>query len=359
VITVKLSGFFWSFSEKLLMNLHNMHILSAMLMLSICSAAAGQNKPPESNEEWPVVHSPGCRISKFPLPGLSTFVDKVDGFQFKYPSALRLDAPSLLFVNTPCVEFFGRYENIQLVISLPDAFESPIPDYNKDAFVGKIVFNQLEWVNVVDQGLERATYCTYWKHEQVCIRGNSDSSPRRLSYNLMRTMHEIESTLVFTDAANRLDAKIAAVKVGDRFGKLRVRRVVTMEMEDRDPRRSYSGSYGEIHFDGYLRLVGSMENTGTRLSSRWEFSQDDEGSSQTRVELRLPFDPGRDPLDHIEFNNAYPIGERLAKFPPSPDGPAVEQRVSIILRNIVAIFYPVNNIGPFVRADLVSMVPAH
>jgi hypothetical protein len=341
------------------MYVQDLRSLAAVLMLAICGGAIAQSVPPEPNEEWPVEHSPGCRTLNFPLSGLSTFVDKVDGFQFKYPSALHSDGPRV-FVNADCVEFLHQYEGINLEVSLPSVFQSPVPGYKQDAFVGKMVLNQLEWLNVVDQGLERATYCTYWKHEQVCIRGNTESRPRRLSYNLMRTMHEIESTLVFTDAADRLDAKIAAVKIGDRFGKLRVRRVVTMEMEDRDPgRRYYSGSYGEIHFDGNLRLVGSMEDAGTRRSSHWVFSQDDEEGSQTKVELQLPFDPGGDPLDRIEFNNAYPIGERLAKFPPSPDGPAGEQRVSIVLRNIVVIFYPASDMGPLVTADLVSMVPAH
>jgi hypothetical protein len=171
-------------------------------------------------------------------------------------------------------------------------------------------------------------------------------------------MHEIESTFVFSDAADRLDAKIAAVKIGDRFGKLRVRRVVTMKMEDRDLRRSYSVSYGEIHFDGYLRLVGTMENTGTRLSSLWEFSQDAEKGSQARFELRLPFDPGGDPLDRFEFNNGGLIGQRLAKLPHSPYESAGEQRGSIVVKNITVFFYPESEMGPFVTADLVSMVSA-
>jgi hypothetical protein len=101
-----------------------------------------------------------------------------------------------------------------------------------------------------------------------------------------------------------------------------------------------------------------MGNTGTRLSSRWDFSQDAEEGSPTRVELHLPFDPGGDQLDRIEFNNGGLIDEWLAKLPHSPYESAGEKRVSIVVKNITAFFYPGSEMGPFVTADLVSMVSA-
>ena len=351
VITSEFVRFLGSSSENPQMNMDRTHFAAAILMAFVGCAAVGQNGPPTLEEEWPVVHA-YCRTPNYPLPGLSLYVDKEDGFQFKYPSALKTEDSSLEFENSTCVDFFHLGEGIRLEVSLPSAYEEPIFTFDKDASVETQIFNQLKWTNYSTPA--GAEFCTWKSHEQVCIEGIDTSVAHRVSNNLLRAMREIESTFVFTDITSRLDSRIAAVKVGDRFGNLRAKRVVTMEMEDRNQKKYYLGSYGEIYFTGSLKLVGGMENMGTMNSGpRWEFSPDSKNGGSP-----LPFDLGTDLLDSIEFNNNYSIDKRLSKLPPSPYGTAVEAELTIVVKNIVVIFHPARG-GSIIRADLVSMVENH
>lgn len=319
------------------------------MSLFICGAATGQDTPIEPSKEWSVEHGPGCRLPQYPIPGLRLYVDEVDGFQFKYPSALHTDGSSLQFESEMCVNFFHLGEGIRLEVSLPSSFQRPLWGEGTGVSVEKQSFNQLDWFNYEDARNSSAEYCTYWKHEQVCISGGDTSGEHRLSSNLIRTMHEMESTLVFAGVSDRLDSKIAAVKVGERFGSLTVRRVLTMGMKDRST-NSDEGYYGKIYFTGTLTLVGEIDNVGTMNSgSHWVFLPDSEKGPP------IPFDLGKDLLDRLEFNNGSFVNDQMSRIPQSPQGPAVEPEITIVVRNVAAIFYPQGG-ESHVSADLVSMV---
>jgi len=328
---------------------------AAILIAFISCSAAGQTGPPQDTQK-PKVHGIDCQAPDPPAAGSTLYQDKVDGFEFMYPSFLHSDDSSLVFDDGPCSKSFHPNEVIVFRISLPPAYEEPeaVRFGEKDTSVETQVVNRLKWVKYSSRG--QADDCTFSNHEQVCIHGGAIPNGGELSPALVKAMQEMESTFAFTVASSRLDARIAAVKAGDRFGSLTVRRVVTMAMEDRNPKRGYSGTYGEIYFTGSLKLVGSIENDGTMHSALWEFFPDGEDGSQTTVDLKLPFDPGKELLDRIEFKGGLDVGERMAKLPPSPNGTAAEQPVTIVVRNIAAIFNPGAG-QSVVRADLVSMVP--
>lgn len=256
-------------------------------MFFICGAAVGQGAPSGANEEWPVPRSPGCSAqNRTPLSGLKLYVDKVDGFQFKYPSALKTDESWLGFVNGPCVDFLHRGETIRLEVTLPASYQKPFLAQEALTSVDTQVFNQLTWMNY--SAPSSATYCTFWKGEQVCIYGGAIPAHGPLSDGVVKAMREIESTFVFS-LSDRMDSKIALVKVGDRFGSLRVKRVVTREMAERNPRGSYAGfhvSYGEIDFTGSVTMVGGFEDLRTMNSGpNWIFSPDAEPSSLLSCDL--------------------------------------------------------------------------
>jgi hypothetical protein len=335
------------------MNTRTAHFLSAMLMLSICNAVVGQNGPPTPEEEWPVVNT-GCRVSNFPSPGLSLYVDKEDAFQFKYPSALKTEDSSLQFENWTCVDFFHSGEGVRLEVSLPSSLQGPVWGHGENVVVEKRAFNQLDWVNYTDTRSGSASYCTYWKHEQVCIFGADTSREHRLSENLMRTMREIESTFVFTDISGRLDNRIAAVKVGQRFGNLRVRRVITSETTGRIPKEFEDYEpYGEIDFSGYIRLTGYLENRHTMNSGPyWSFDPD------TKSNFLLSCALDKNLQFQVEFNNGGFVGQQIDRLGSQEYGSVEEKVVTVVVKNVSVFFLPMG--GPSsVSADLVSIIENH
>ena len=327
-----------------------------MLVAFIQCAASGQTAPPPKTRTAKVFPGFNCQVPEPPAAGSTLYQDKMDGFEFSYPAYLHSDGASLAFDDGPCFRSFHPNEVIVFRVNLPPAFEEPeqVRFGEKDTSVETQVINRLKWVKYSSRG--QADDCTFLNHEQVCIHGGVIPYGGELSPALLKAMQEMESTFAFTAASSRLDARIAAVRAGDRFGGLTVRRVVTRAMEDRNPKRSYSGSYGEIYFTGSLKLVGSIENDGTSHSALWEFFPDGEDSSQGRVDLKLPFDAGKELLDRIELDGGLDVGKQMARLPPSPYGSAAERPVTIVVRNIAAYFSP----GPgqsLIRASLVSMVP--
>jgi len=98
-------------------------------------------------------------------------VDKVDGFQFKYPSALKTEGSSLEFENWTCVSFLHSDESISLEVTLPALHQEPFQAQGGDMSVETRIFNQLKRMNYSAPG--RATDCTFWKREQVCIHGGA------------------------------------------------------------------------------------------------------------------------------------------------------------------------------------------
>jgi len=338
------------------MNARNMYPLAAMLMFFICAAGAGQSEPPDASKEWPVPHSSSCKTTDYPLPGLTPYVNKVDGFQFKYPSALKTEGSSLEFENWTCVNFFHADESISMEVTLPALYQEPFQARGRGVSVDTRIFNQLKWMSYSAPGW--ATDCTFWKREQVCIQGGAVPSHGPLSDEIVKAMREIESTFVFS-ISDRMDSKIAKVKVGDRFGNLRVSRVVTREMAERNPRRSYAGShvsYGEIDFIGSVSMKGGLEDFRTMNSGPdWLFSPDAEISSLLSCNLckDLPF--------HVEFTNDDFGVEQNGRVRSRRFGPisySYAANFSVVVNNISVIFSPGRS-PSVVRANLVSIVESH
>jgi hypothetical protein len=320
----------------------------AIVMFFLACVAVGQSVSPEPTGRTPVVHAIDCSHPEPWDGGFTLYQDKVDGFHFMYPSILNREA-SLVFTDQPCGNFFHSGEIINMEVNLPSAYMEPVvSQYRRDSGVSVAtqVYNQLKWVTYSAPGWVES--CTFWNREQVCIYGGMHPPVGQISDAVLNSVHEIVSTFVI-HPSDRLDSRIAAVKVGQQYGRLKVRRVVTKEMKDRTLGKYSYGSYGEVDFTGTLTLVGTMEDDGTMNSGpHWIFYTDFEDVSQ------WPFDLGRELLGSIEFNNGYLVRKQLDKIPPSAFS-AAEPVLTVLVKNIAVVFYPEGS-RSIVTADFVSMV---
>jgi len=291
----------------------------------------------------------GCYFTDVPGRGAvlrvsdtAFYQDRVDGIAFSYPSALIPDDRwGLTFADRPCIKFLDPNEDIRFEISLPPAYTEPLAATQEGVVVQTQTFNGLKWKSYSTPG--RIQSCTFSGHEQVCIDAGVTPSAARISDALLYTIRKIQSTLAF-HPSDRLDSQIAAVNAGQRFGSLTVKRVITMEMDDRMG-GIHAGWYGELYFDGTVILTGTMDDVGTMLSGdHWEFDAD------FKDRAGWPMDIGREVMGCVEFRN----GDFVEKQSRKASLFAPDTEVNVTIKNISVLFSP-NRSGCKATADLVNI----
>lgn len=279
-------------------------VLTAAVSLTPCCLAAGQSGlPPEGP---PVIDLPAinCRAPvPVPVPsGTKSFEDDLTGIRFEYPAYLGLNASWLNFDNPPCGKPFSFGGDIQIRVSLPAKYVVPFYGDPGAVTIETRELKGLDWRHYRTQS--DARFCTFAHDEQVCIFAADTSPKHMLPEAAVEAMRTIEGSFIFTDPQNRMDTKIAAMKVGDKVGYLTIRRVVTRAMARRDPKMYLAGryeSFGEVDFAGTLKLTGSIEDIGTMNSpGQYRILPDSENGP------RLPFNLEQNLGSRIAFG--YPRG---------------------------------------------------
>lgn len=272
-----------------------------------------------------------------------SFENDLSGIRFQYPAYLHLNRCSLS-LEPPCgVPYY--FFDIRIEVSLPSHYQAPT-NYGPSvsAAVDTREVNGLQWKQYRTQ--ERAQFCTFADAEQVCILATDWSPEHTLPQAAVDAMEKIETTFDFTDPALRMDAKIAATRVGEKVGTLKVCRVITREMMERNPGKygaRVEHPFGELDFKGELALKATIQDIGTmNYPGQYRIFPDREAGPQ------LPF--------YIEKNLAQGI---YFKYPPALNRELREvgyehNDLTIVVDNIHAIFGPLGG-GSSMTADLVSM----
>ncbi|HEY2857466.1 MAG TPA: hypothetical protein VGJ21_03570 [Terracidiphilus sp.] len=258
----------------------------------------------------------------------TAFADENSGFRFEYPAYLELETGTLSFRNPECGHPFQFGGNIRIEVTLPRAYEKPFYPQNR-VRVDRQDINGLHWENFfADDG--QVEFCVYSSGEQACIVAFDTSSAHRIPPAAIDAMRVIESSFVFTDPSRRMDAKISAIRVGDRYGTLTVRRVASREEVRRSP-RAYIGSapdsFGEVDFSGELKLKARIEDFRTMNSPSDRCAQPDDDALP-----QLPLGLGRNRWKGIQLT----IPPRLAGQLRTANDP----NTMLVLRNIRASIGP-------------------
>jgi len=313
-----------------------LRILAVMASIG-CSALAQSGASGRSGPETGTGQASGDVNAE----NLTTYENRDDGFQLKYPSFLQFNG--LEFRN------LGGDDFITIYVSVASANPKPYLKLGKNmpVSVKKQTFNHLNWVNYSYSG--GARYCAYRNYELLCIEGTAVGAPgKQLSRVVLATMQEIESTLIFTDVSFRMDSKIAALKIGDRFGSLSVGRVVTRSMADGNRKKYWENPFGEVDFNGSLTLTGYIENNQSMNSGPdWVIGPDSEScASLPQVGHLIDFDKCQG--IEIHFNNEDFVNQQVNRY---RDG----KQFTVVVSNLSEIYYPAGG-PPYVRADLVRIV---
>lgn len=272
-------------------------------LLIVTIGAYGQNAPTTSTAR--VDHVIDC--IDHPDPDLTPvrYVDRDDGIEFSYPAVLFADQTQHYFQDTSCGRVLQNSESVHFAVTLAAHAPHPFTQLWQGDEISTESLGGQQWTVSTRPGHLQA--CTYAYEEQVCFEGRR-WSPDPLSSGVVQTIHQMMSSLVFHPSM-RMDAQIAALKVGQKFGPLTIRRILdrpalVAAAKSGDDTRSY----GQIEFTGTLTWNGDFENDGTMNSGPdWEFSPDFDDPAQ------WPFPLGRERLGFVRFTNDRVLDRGLSK----------------------------------------------
>jgi hypothetical protein len=287
------------------------------------------------------------KVLDTPIPkasDIAAYRDEIEGIEFEYPAALAPDG-LIRFEDKPCLEFLGPREGISLEIFLQASYSDPFEGQQEKVTFRNDAIHEMIWRSYVTP--RDVISCTFHAQQRVCIEARVyPPADAPLSEAIQYAVREIEETFRFRPS-DRLDAKIAAAKVGQRFGPLTISRVVTREMEDK-MKMSYAEGYGELSFSGAITLAGTMDDIGTGLSGPHPiFDADFQNPGN------WPVDIGRESMGCMDFNN----GSFVKKQAQNSSLFDVDSDVKMKLKNITVRFFASRG-GCNVTADMIAISAA-
>jgi hypothetical protein len=198
-------------------------------------------------------------------------------------------------------------------------------------------------------------YYIYHDHMAIDIEGVPSVVKKKITDNELRAIRQMASTMKFTRPSERMDYMLAALGVGDRFGKLTVQRVITRAAANGNKRKYWANPLGEVDLAGTLRLTGVLNNNQTMNSGPYyAISALDSASYSQLPQVGHAFDFARDGSFQIHLKNENFVADALRK--PTPRDLATDSPITIDVDHLSEVFYPGGG-APIVTAKLVRIEP--
>lgn len=293
-----------------------------------------------------------CNSSAPTAPGSSFFNDSMDGWHFEFPAAVERNGESLQFDNGPCGDsYLHSGEGISVEVRLQTRYQDPAVGLEPNAEKETRESDAVVWHTFRTDGSIVA--CTFRDEEQVCIKGSDTSPAHHISPNLVAAVRQMQSSFAYSNFPPRLDSRIAALRIGDRFtGDLTVRRVVSRQLADQHPKEypQLLSSYGAVDFAGTVSIHGVIEDDSTMNSpGLLDFYPD------SRSPLSLPLFEAQSIQFGIRFRNSGFYRQELNRiWPPNERDSADQPNFTVVVKNI-SISYGTYGCCATIHADLVSI----
>jgi hypothetical protein len=300
-----------------------------------------RNQPPETAEHRSLGF---VTIKPASEPGMMSYEDREDGFRLDYPSLLQC-RQLLIFRDPPSPTMIALY----LVFSSddPKTYLQTLAHLHGSMSVQEI--NGITWITYRTSS-GAVGYYIYRDYEAVDIEGVPSVVTKTVSEAEVQAIRKMASHFAFSDPSTRMDAKIAMLKVGDRFGKLTVSRVVTRAKANGNRKEYRENPLGEVDFRGTLTLTGTLENNQTMNSGPdYAISAFDSGSYSELPQVGYSFDFSGDDYFQIHLRNEDKVEDTLQKHKPR------DEQVTILVNELKEVFYPGGG-APWVTAELLKIV---
>jgi hypothetical protein len=286
-------------------------------------------------------------IRQATVQGFMSYLDSEDGFQLEYPSNVECEQ-QLIFRDPPSPTMIAL--NLVLSSEDPKTYVEVLRSLHGSFDREKL--NGVTWI-VYRTSSGAIGYYIYHDHMAIDIEGVPSVATNKISDDELRAIREMASTLQFTKLSERMDYRISALKVGDRFGKLTVQKVITRAAANRNRRNYWANPLGEVDFAGTVRLTGVLDNNQTMNSGPdYVISAFDSASYSQVPQIGHPFDFAQDDSFQIHLTNADYVADAIGKRP--NNGAATDSPVTIVVDHLNEVFYPGGG-APLVTANLLRV----
>jgi hypothetical protein len=300
-----------------------------------------RKQPPEASEDRSLGF---VTIKPASEPGMMSYEDTEDGFRLDYPSLLQC-RQHLIFRDPPSPTMIA----LNLVFSSDDPKTYLQTLAHLHGSMSSEEINGASWITYRTSS-GSVGYYTYRDYEAVDIEGVPSVVTKVVSKAEVQAIRKMASHFAFSDPSTRMDSKIAMLKIGDRFGKLTVSRVVTRAAANGNRKEYWENPLGEVDFSGTLTLTGTLENNQTMNSGPdYAVSAFSPGTYSELPQVGYSFDFSGDDFFQIHLTNVEKIEETLGKHRLSDSG------VTILVNELKEVFYPGGG-APSVTAELVKIV---
>jgi hypothetical protein len=291
--------------------------------------SAAEDKTAVREEPQPK-SNPYVTITRAPKPDTMIYEDHWNALRFEYPSFLRLNDLGLGFRNAGDSNVIALYAEFSSTD--PKGYEE-LRKYWPSVSFSKEIINGIPWVRYSAPG--GAGYYFYRNYEEIAIEGVVEGNPRKpLSAAELAAMREIVDSLTFTSKESRMDFRIAAVKVGAKYGSVRVSRVVTRAMANGNRQKYWTNPAGEVDFSGTITLSGYIDNEQTMNSGpAWTLGRIEAGDCAKLPQIAYPISCSQLTNLQIFLTNADFIQQQFAKRT------SEDEELTVVIDDLAEVFY--------------------
>jgi len=265
------------------------------------------------------------------------YEDKEDGFRFEYPAFLDLD--------DTCLTFHNPDDSNELALGIALASKDP------GRFPGETeIINGMNWVKFSFPRGGGAGYAIYHNYEEASIEGTVQGTPAKpLSSGELQAMRQMVATFAFAPLSSRMDSKIAALKIGQKFGSVHVGHVVTRAMANGNRKKYWTNPLGEVDFAGPLTLTAHISDQRSMNSGpQWVIGAVDTIDCSKLPQIAYPIDCKKLPYLQIRLNNPDFVARQMKENAYPDDVP-----LTIVVDHLIEVYYPGGGFPSF-SANLVK-----
>jgi len=232
--------------------------------------AVQSSRAPTQAEDGAVVSQDGY-ISISSTPSGFIYRNRADAFHFLVAPPFQPTSLGLADTNGTSGTRLDDITQLAVMTAYdttdPALYEDPVLT---PANIESHTINGLQWISWTHSGERGIGYYVYRNNEGIALTMFRYSRAGTISDADVKALDQIVSTFEFDDMASRLDKQIARLKVGQRFGKLMVARVLPPEGPSHGPGRSGRGMLGEVEFRGQLTLHGGPVDDSGPVRGHWD-----------------------------------------------------------------------------------------